>query len=88
MAGNPPQWAVRMNEQIQELEERIRGLQTENTSLQARAEGLERGRHVRRDRLLNPPTFKGKRSEYVAWRTQLRAKLTVDMSEDSESVRF
>ena len=82
MASNsqqqPPAWANVLLERIQALE----GL---TQTLQARLDTREGHRH---DRLPDVPTFDGSRKEYAAWAAQLRAKLQVDLEDDSEVVRF
>lgn len=81
MASNnqqPPAWANVLLERIEALE----GL---SRTLQARLDAKE---SRRRDRLPDVPTFDGTRKEYAAWAAQLRAKLQVDMDDDSEVVRY
>lgn len=72
-----PQWAKVLLNRIQALE----GL---TQTLQARLDTRER----RRDRLPDVPIFDGLRKEYLSWAAQLRAKLQVDMEDDSENIRF
>jgi uncharacterized protein YfiM (DUF2279 family) len=41
-----------------------------------------------KDRLAKPPEFHGDRAEFRSWLLQVRAKITVDLATESETVRF
>jgi len=73
-----PRWAITLLDRIQALESLTQ-------TLQARLDARE---SRRRDRLPDVPTFNGLRKEYLSWVTQLRAKLEVDLENDTETVRF
>lgn len=79
MATNPPEWAVTMANRVNNLENTVRTLQAQLAVAERRG---------RRQKLPDTPTFEGKRADYPAWRTQLRAKLSVDLDDEEDIIQF